>query len=93
MMRRRALLAASQTGGGESGLFPVYLIKGENGELGISVFNYFKENYSFGLHDLDDNTQVYIDNELMSNVLVTGFVTFNEMYLLTASGYCNNQQE
>ena len=90
-MRRRALLAASAAGGGgNNGLtFPVYLITGHNGELGISVFNYFKENYSFGIHPLDDNTQVYIDNELMSTVLVTGNVTFDN-YLLMDNGYCES---
>lgn len=85
-MRRRALLAASQTGGGDSDLFPVYLILGDNGELGISVFNYFKENYSFGIHSLDDNTQVYINNESMSEVLVTATVTFDGSYVLLTNG-------
>lgn len=89
MMRRRALLAASIPSGGGGGLtFPVYLTIGHNGELGIAVFNYFKENYSFGLHTLDDKTQVYIDNELQSSVLVTGFVTFGS-YVLTSAGYCD----
>ena len=68
--------------------FPVYLTIGENGELGIAVFNYFKENYSFGIHTLDNNTQVYIDNELMSTVLVTVNVTFGR-YVLLSSGYCD----
>lgn len=89
MSRRRALLAStqSQNGGG----FPVYLTTGNNGELGISVFNYFKENYSFGMHILDNSTQVYIDNELMSSVLVTGNVTFDSIYLLLSNGYCDLQ--
>lgn len=91
-MRRRALLAASQKV--EDGLtFPVYLIRGHNGELGIAVYNYFKENYSFGVHTLDDNTQVYIDNELMSMVMVTANVTFNGSYVLLSDGYCNSDYE
>jgi hypothetical protein len=90
-MRRRALMAASQSSGEQGGglTFPVYLIAGNNGELGIAVFNYFKENYSFGFHTLDDKTQVYVDNELQSSVVVTAFVTFSEGYILTSEGYCN----
>ena len=68
--------------------FPVYLITGNNGELGIAVFNYFKENYSFGIHTLDNNTQVYINNELMSSVVVTATVTFGP-YVLLNNGYCD----
>lgn len=75
------------------GGFPVYLTIGDNGELGISVFNYFKENYSFGLHILDNSTQVYIDNTLMSYVLVTGNVTFDNNYLLLSNGYCDLQSQ
>lgn len=76
---------------GDNGLtFPVYLITGNNGQLGIDVYNYFKENYSFGIHALDDNAQVYIDNELQSTVLVTGNVTFGN-YLLLSDGDCNLQ--
>lgn len=89
MSRRRALLAASMQSGEEGGLtFPVYLITGYNGQLGIDVYNYFKENYSFGAHTLDDNTQVYIDNELQSEVLVTGHVSFG-YYLLLSDGFCD----
>lgn len=88
-MRRRLLLAASKIVEEEGLTFPVYLIRGNNGELGIAVFNYFKENYSFGVHTLDDNTQVYIDNELMSMVMVTAVVAFDGGYMLTSEGYCN----
>ena len=68
----------------------MYLVKGDNGQLGIDVYNYFKENYSFGMHTLDDNTQVYINNELKSRVLVTANVAFDE-YLLSSSGFCDLQ--
>ena len=61
MERRRALLALMSVI--DNGLeFPVYLIRGNNGELGIKAFNYFTENYSFGVHTLDDSTQVLTMN-------------------------------
>ena len=88
-MSRRNLLSASY-GGGNGLTFPVYLIIGNNGQLGIDVFNYFKENYSFGLHTLDDNTQVYINNELQSTVVITGNITFGN-YLLLSDGVCGLQ--
>jgi hypothetical protein len=36
-MRRRALLAAS---GGNNSLFPINLIEGDNGEVGVSLYNF-----------------------------------------------------
>lgn len=38
-MRRRALLAASAASGGPS-LFPINLIEGDNGEVGVSLYNF-----------------------------------------------------
>jgi hypothetical protein len=80
---------AREESGGNGFTFPVYLIIGYNGQLGIDVFNYFKENYSFGFHTLDDNTQVYIDNELQSTVIVTENITFGNNYLLMSNGLCD----
>lgn len=40
-MRRRALLAASQSNGLGELLFPITLVQGDNGKLGIDVFNYY----------------------------------------------------
>lgn len=77
-------------GGGNGLTFPVYLISGNNGQLGIDVFNYFKKNYSFGFHTLDDNTQVYIDNELQSFVVVTVNLTIGN-YILLSDGECGLQ--
>lgn len=51
-MRRRALLAASGASGNQSGLnFPITLVEGDNGQLGIDVFNYYlpKVQESFGI--------------------------------------------
>ena len=44
MMRRRMLLAALLGSGGS--LFPAYLTIGDNGQLGIDIFNYFTEKAS-----------------------------------------------
>lgn len=38
-MRRRALLAASAASGGPS-LFPINLIEGDNGQVGVSLYNF-----------------------------------------------------
>lgn len=38
-MRRRALLAASAASGGNS-LFPINLIEGDNGQVGVSLYNF-----------------------------------------------------
>ena len=52
-MRRRALLAASGGVGNQSGLnFPITLVEGDNGQLGIDVFNYYLpkvQEESFGI--------------------------------------------
>lgn len=49
-MRRRALLAAaSQTGGGNGLEFPITLVEGDNGQVGVDLFNYLSEKYSIGV--------------------------------------------
>ena len=58
-MRRRALLAV---GGAEITLFPVTLIEGDNGEIGVKLFEYIIENaddYLAG-YDFKDNEGVYV---------------------------------
>ena len=89
-MSRRNLLLATTTPPTTGLQFPVYLVEGGNGQLGIDVYNYFKENYSFGVYTLDDNTQVYINNELKSTVVVTANVGFDE-YTLYSNGFCGLQ--
>lgn len=86
------MIASQMDGGNAGGLtFPVYLVEGSNGELGVAVYNYFKENYSFGTHTLDNKTQVYIENELQDTVLVTNNVTFNFYYSLMSGGIITTQ--
>lgn len=57
MSRRRALLAASRGVGNQSGLnFPITLVEGDNGQLGIDVFNYYlpkaqEADFSFAIED------------------------------------------
>lgn len=55
-MRRRALLAASMQSGGGSGIeFPITLVEGDNGELGIKFYKYVKNG------QYTDNDIVYFD--------------------------------
>lgn len=59
MIRRRALLAAS---GAESTIFPVFLIEGDNGEIGVKLFEYIIENADDDLsyYDFKGNEGVYV---------------------------------
>lgn len=36
-------MVGGATGG--SGIFPVYLVKGDNGQVGIDLYNFFMQNY------------------------------------------------
>ena len=50
-MTRRNLLLATTTPPPTTGLqFPVYLVEGDNGQLGIDVYNYLSEKYNTGDH-------------------------------------------
>lgn len=61
-MRRRALLAASAASGGKSITFPVFLIEGDNGEIGIKLFEYIVENaYNYTDYQFKSNEGVYVD--------------------------------
>lgn len=43
MDRRRALLAAIHTGGGNGLEFPITLVEGDNGQVGVDLYNYIME--------------------------------------------------
>lgn len=43
-MRRRALLAASAASGGSNLTFPVTLVEGDNGQVGIDLYNFLMDN-------------------------------------------------
>lgn len=50
MDRRRALMAASMSSGGEGGLeFPIHLVEGDNGDVGRLLYKYIKDNVSAGV--------------------------------------------
>lgn len=55
MDRRRALMAASMQGGGGGLTFPITLVEGDNGELGIKFYKYVKNG------QYTDNDIVYFD--------------------------------
>lgn len=58
MERRRLLLAAS---GAKSTIFPVSLIEGDNGEIGVKLFEYIIENADELSHCyFRDNESVYV---------------------------------
>ena len=61
MERRRLLLAASAVSRGPS-LFPINLIEGDNGEIGVKLFEYIVENADSILSDytFKDNEGVYV---------------------------------
>jgi hypothetical protein len=64
-MRRRALLAAS---GGNNSLFPINLIEGDNGQVGVSLYNFVlslvPENQQFwGVHHNFEDGEVTIADE------------------------------
>ena len=44
MERRRLQLANSHSGGGTSLEFPIYLVEGDNGQVGVDLYNYVVEN-------------------------------------------------
>ena len=50
MNRRRALMAAIHTGGGNGLEFPITLVEGDNGQVGVDLFNYLSEKYSVGVN-------------------------------------------
>ena len=68
-MRRRALLAV---GGAESTLFPVTLIEGDNGEIGVKLFEYIVENADSIISDytFKDNEGVYVLGVAIENAQV-----------------------
>lgn len=43
-------MAASQTGGGNGLEFPITLVEGDNGQVGVDLFNYLSEKYSVGVN-------------------------------------------
>jgi hypothetical protein len=69
-MRRRALLAASAASGGPS-LFPINLIEGDNGQVGVSLYNFVlslvPENQQFWVvrHNFEDGEVTIADERCL----------------------------
>ena len=70
-MRRRALLASSAVSKGNS-IFPVSLIEGDNGEIGVKLFEYIIENADgdFGSYYFKDNEGVYVSGAVISYAII-----------------------
>lgn len=85
-------MAASQTGGGDSGLtFPVYLVGGSNGQLGIDVWEYITDvmvQNGIAMADLS-NTPIYINNTLIT----TWYTPAPLDYIKTADVYSDMHQK
>lgn len=71
MERRRLLLAASAVSRGPS-LFPINLIEGDNGEIGVKLFEYIVENADSIISDytFKDNEGVYVLGVAIENAQV-----------------------
>jgi hypothetical protein len=70
-LRRRLLLANSHSGGGTSLEFPIYLVEGDNGQVGIDLFNYITDGFKPSFNEEDrtryftQNEKIYVDGYLM----------------------------
>jgi hypothetical protein len=73
MERRRALLRASANSKGSS-IFPVSLIEGDNGEIGVKLFEYIIENADdeFGSYYFKDDEGVYVHGAVISYAIIVG---------------------
>ncbi len=68
-MRRKALLAASGEGGG---MFPITLINGDNGEIGVRLFQYVIENAEDGSYTFGEDEDVFLLGERAESAGVFG---------------------
>ena len=86
-MRRRALLAASAVSKGNS-IFPVSLIEGDNGEIGVKLFEYISENADdeFGSYYFKDNEGVYVYGAVISYAIIV----YDGMVALVSSQFAGN---
>lgn len=69
MMRRKALLAASGEGGG---MFPITLINGDNGEIGVRLFQYVIENAVDGSYTFREDEDVFLLGERVEAAGIMG---------------------
>ena len=79
MNRRRALLAASMPSGGGV-TFPITLAEGDNGQVGIDLYNYFMQKgkqiedaVGWFTYIPSENETIYILDSTVSTVLYQGY--------------------
>lgn len=88
MMRRRMLLAALLGSGG--GLFPAYLTIGDNGQLGIDVWQYLENrriNEGTGVITLTSSEKLYLNGTMVTRVAGTVYKTLIPVnYVLLPNG-------
>lgn len=54
--------------------FPVYLVEGDNGEIGIALYNYLIEKYDPARNNiLDSNDVIYITSDYASGGMTTAY--------------------
>ena len=87
MSRRRALCAASVALGNQSGLnFPITLVEGDNGQLGIDVFNYYLPKVQEGDFGIGIEEELYFKGVSYSNFDgAIDWVAFNDANTLRFS--------
>lgn len=89
-MRRRALLAASAAsgGGGGNSIFPVSLIEGDNGEIGVKLFEYIIENAEdeLGSYYFKDSEGVYVNGAVISYAIIV----YDSMIAFESSQFAGN---
>lgn len=70
MSTRRLLLASQNSVGGGNLEFPVYLVVGDNGQLGIDVYNYLINKY--GTEKSQVSEEIYVENAQVTDILFSG---------------------
>lgn len=80
MDRRRSLLAASMQSGGGNGLeFPITLVEGDNGQVGVDLYNYIMEkgreiadSYGWFTYSPSEAEKVYVFDSTVSSFVYEG---------------------
>ena len=80
----------------DSGLdFPIHLVEGGNGQVGIDLYNYLIEKYGNGTRaiippaTLDENDEIYFNNEKVQQIVGSDPLLFmpNEMEFNSLGGF------
>lgn len=81
LLRRRMMMARKPSGG--ETIFPVSLIEGDNGEIGVKLFEYIIENTDeyISFYEFKDNEDVYIHGVRISDAFTVsdGMIALNSM--------------